>query len=196
MKAWAVGAGGNRRSSGSAYGGGAGGCAYKTWSVAGGNSVSYSIGTAPNTLNFNADGNNTTVTFGGVTITGGGGKGLSASTGGTYSGGDGGATGGASGALIAGNSGPGGAVGGNGALASCKRVVMTDVSGLLAAAALAGATTTENCVSGTPAFGSGGFSAKYSAAYNAGYGGGGARDSNLTGNGALAGNGCVVLYFT
>lgn len=196
MKAWAVGSGGNRRVGGSAYGGGGGGCAYKTWSVDGGNSISYSIGTAPTTVNVNADRNNTTLTFGGTTITGGGGKGASASTGGTYSGGDGGANGGASGALIAGNSGSGGAVGGNGTVASCKRVAMTDVSGLLAAAALAGATTTEGCSAGSPAIGSGGFSAKYSTPYNAGYGGGGSRDTSNSGNGALAGNGCIVLYFT
>jgi hypothetical protein len=73
---------------------------------------------------------------------------------------------------------------------------MTDVSGLLAAAALAGATTTEGCVSGSPAIGSGGFSAKYSTPYNAGLGGGGGRDTNCSGSGALAGGGFIVLYFT
>jgi hypothetical protein len=196
MKAWVVGGGGNRLASVSAYGGGAGGCAYKTWSVSGGQSVSYSIGSAATTLNTPANGGNTSVTFGGVTITGNGGNGASTSSGGSYSGGDGGATGGSAGALIGGNSGAGGAVGGNGTAASCKRIAMTDVSGLLAAAALAGATTTEGCVSGSPAIGSGGFSSKYSAPYNAGYGGGGARDTNLSGNGALAGGGFVLLYFT
>jgi hypothetical protein len=196
MKAWVIGGGGNRSQGFTGYGGGAGGCAYKTWSVSGGQSVSYSIGAAARTLNVYGDGGDTTLTFGGVTITGGGGKGASNFNGGTYSGGDGGATGGTKGNLIGGNSGSGGAVGGNGTAASCKRITMTDVSGLLAAAALAGATTTESCVSGSPAIGSGGFSAKYSAPYNAGYGGGGARDTNLNGNGALPGNGCVVLYFT
>jgi len=196
MKAWVVGGGGNRWQGFTGFGGGAGGCAYKTWSVSGGQSVSYSIGAAARTVNVYGDGGDTTLTFGGVTITGGGGNGASNFNGGTYSGGDGGATGGTKGSLIGSNSGSGGAVGGNGTAASCKRITMTDVSGLLAAAALAGATTTESCVSGSPAIGSGGFSAKYSAPYNAGYGGGGARATDLTGNGALAGNGCVVLYFT
>jgi hypothetical protein len=136
------------------------------------------------------------LTYGGVTITGNGGGGAFDFSGGSYSGGDGGAAGGSAGSPISGNSGSGGAVGGNGTVTSCKRLPMTDVSGLLAAAALAGATTTEGCVSGSPAIGSGGFSGKYSTPYNAGYGGGGARDTNLNGNGALPGNGCVVLYFT
>jgi hypothetical protein len=196
MKAWVVGGGGSRNQSGSGYGGGAGGCAYKTWSVTGGASVSYSVGAAWTTLNQFGNGGNTTLTYGGVTITGGGGGGANLFNGGSFSGGDGGAAGGDAGAPIGGTSGSGGAVGGNGTAASCKRLTMTDVSGLLAAAALAGATTTESCSSGSPAIGSGGFSGKYSTPYNAGYGGGGARDTNLTGNGALPGGGCVVLYFT
>jgi hypothetical protein len=70
--------------------------------------------------------------------------------------------------------------------------VATDVSGLLAAVALAGGKTTEDC-GATAAFGSGGFATKYSGYKSAGYGGGGGK------NGAAyvaSGQGAVVLYFT
>ena len=120
-----------------------------------------------------------TVTYGGVTITGNGGNNQ---YGGSYTGGDGGANGGSS-------LGGGGAVGGNGAAASCNRRVMTDVSGLKAALTLAGAKTTEDC-GAVAAFGSGAGD-KYDARIPAGYGGGagywGAQN---------AGTGAVVLYFT
>ena len=89
MKAWASGAGASDTPTASGRGRGAGGCSYKTWSVSGGQSISYTIGTSANGLN----GGSTTVTFSGTTITGGGG--LFDGSGGTFSGGDGGATGGA-----------------------------------------------------------------------------------------------------
>jgi hypothetical protein len=142
--------------------------------------------------NFSAGGN-TTVTFSGTTITGGGGLGGgNGAAGGTYSGGDGGANGGAC-SFSPGGAGYGGAVGGNSATrASCGRRPATDVSGLLAAVALAGGKTSETC-SATSAFGSGGTTAKYAADYSAGYGGGGG--GSLWGD-APAGGGAVVLYFT
>ena len=171
MKAWAVGAGG------ATTGGAAGGCAYKTWTVSGGATVTYAVGAA----NAGASGSPSTVTFGGVTITGGGGG--NGNTPGTYSGGDGGANGGRSSGY---NS--GGAVGGNGSVSSCARVTMTDVSGLKAAVALAGGKTVEDC--GSPAaFGSGGGD-KYNLTKGPGYGGGVGQNTSLRVSGA------VVLYFT
>jgi hypothetical protein len=175
MKAWAVGAGNIYQN--------AGGVAYKTWSVSGGATVSYSTGPAPTTTgSVHTD---TTITYGGVTIRG---LGASAfSSGGGYSGGDGGANGGA------GQNNRGGAVGGNGTTASCGRVQMTDVSGLKAAVALAGGKTTEDC-GAAPAFGSGGRS-KYdpkTITANGGYGAGCGVDPNSP----VAGAGAVVLYFS
>ena len=179
VKAWAVGGGGPGGSwSNSAAG--AGGCAYKTWSVSGA-TVAYVVGSA---------GGNSTVTYSGTTITGNGcvsGLGL---TGGSFSGGDGGAQGGAGESFGEGDA-SGGAVGGNGTKQSCGRKVATDVSGLLAAVALAGGKATEDCGS-TAAFGSGSATGKYRPGKTAGFGGGGANPSY----GATAGAGAVVLYFT
>ena len=197
MKAWAIGAGGGRAVNDS---GGAGGCAYRTWSVSGGQSVSYAVG-AISAVN-NGTGGNTTVTFSGTTISGNGGScspaGFNGATGlyangGPYSGGDGGANGG--GAVYGGGATRmwGGAVGGNSNSATApNRLRPTDVSGLFAAVALAGGTTTETGAA-TGAVGTGGFSGKFDGLKNAGLGGGGAVSPGGT---AAAGGGAVVLYFT
>jgi hypothetical protein len=184
MKAWAVGAGGGWNSNA-----GAGGVSYKTWSISGG-TVAYTVGLT-NTIG--NPGGDTTVTYSGTTITGGGGKGsYNGSTGGTFSGGDGGANGGASSQNF-GVAQYGGAVGGNsGTIQSCGRRPATDISGLLAAVALAGGKTTEDC-GASAAFGSAGATVKMGADYAAGYGGGGG--GTLWGD-SRSGNGAVVLYFT
>jgi hypothetical protein len=187
MKAWAVGQGSiayDRNNTG------AGGCSYKTWSVTGGSSVAYSVGNYTGVISAGVGrvGNNTTITYGGVTITGSGG-GLPA--GGSYSGGDGGMTGGG------GSSGsPGylhytGAVGGNGTRAACGRTRMTDVSGLISAVSLAGGKTTEDC-GASAAFGSGGYyDSKYGTTVAGGLGCGNGDGSNV-----FRTSGAVVLYFT
>jgi hypothetical protein len=195
MKAWAIGAGGGRAVNES---GGAGGCAYRTWSVSGGQSVAYAVGTI--SAASNGTGGNTTVTFSGTTILGNGGScstaGYDAATGlysngGSYSGGDGGANGG--GAKYGGNNAWGGAVGGNSSSATVpNRFRPTDVSGLFSAVSLAGGTTTETGAA-AGAFGTGGFSGKFNGLKNAGLGGGGAVSNGGT---AAAGGGAVVLYFT
>lgn len=185
MKAWAVGSGGTGDGWYS-FSGNAGGTAYKTWSVSGGQSVAYT----------RSDNGNSTVTFGGVTITGNAAPRNSRSTTASgFSGGDGGAAGG-----VFTNNDPvmrGGAVGGNGSVASaCNRWRATDVSGLFAAVALAGGTTTESC-NATAAFGSGGVSGKYVSSYAAGIGGGGVTANDYTRTAAAApGVGAVVLKFT
>ncbi|NBW20979.1 MAG: fibronectin type III domain-containing protein [Caulobacteraceae bacterium] len=179
MKAWAVGAGG---AAAPYTGAGAGGTCYKTYSVYGGSTVTYSCGVNANTV----------VTYGGVTITGYKGNGA---TGGSFSGGDGGVNGG-NGSYP----GPywgayGGAVGGNAAalLTPCNRRPMTDVSGLLAALALAGVNTTPSCASNT--FGSGGYYEKYDYLAQPGYGGGAAEDQGTAGDYRYS-IGVVVLYFS
>ena len=185
MKAWAVGSGGTGDGWWS-FSGNAGGCAHKTWSVSGGQSVAYT----------RSDNGNSTVTFGGVTITGNAGPRNSRSTTGSgFSGGDGGAAGG-----VFTNNDPvmrGGAVGGNGSSASpCNRWRATNVSGLFAAVALAGGSTTESCAA-SAAFGSGGVSGKGVSPYDAGIGGGGVTANEYTGIAAAApGVGAVVLQFT
>jgi hypothetical protein len=213
MKAWAVGGGGGGM-------GGAGGTAFKTWSVAGGDAVAYVAGAAgvyiaPGYSYNSTNGGDSTVTYGGVTITGrGGGKPTVISVngvntlsipGGTYSGGDGGADGGAGNTYYPSNNGPryvGGAVGGNNQpLLICAgydgagRRPATNVSGLLEAVALAGGAAIQSC-GATAAFGSGGHAGdldgdgfQYSASQNSGLGGGGHIDG-------MAGGGAVVLYFT
>jgi hypothetical protein len=185
MKAWAVGQG----AAASYVGGGAGGVSYKTWSVSGGQSVSYSVGAAVN----QEYGAPTTVTFSGTTITGSGGVwGPQGSRqGGSFSGGDGGATGG-DGYYTDSWLQYGGAVGGNGAEQSCGRRIATNVSGLLAAVALAGASTTESCGS-SAAFGSGGFTDGDAGIIKpAGLGGGGGTNTSTS----PRPTGAVVLYFT
>lgn len=179
MKAWAIGAGGNINAANQAAA--AGGTAFKSWSVTGGQSVTYSVGAAA----VGDLGGNTTVTFSATTITGNGGNGLTA---GSFSGGDGGATGGAGESFGAGDA-SGGAVGGNGTKQSCGRKIATDVSGLLAAVALAGGKTTEDC--GTvAAFGSGGATGKYRVRKNPGIGGG------MNSGWGTPSTGAVILYFT
>jgi hypothetical protein len=189
MKAWSIGGGGGTNYYN--FGGQAGGCAYKTWSVSGGATVSYSAGAVPTT---NRNGSNSTVTFSGTTITGVGGAAgtYPATTGlGGYGGGDGGATGGQPVNNLNGSNARGGAVGGNAAsVATCGRQPMSDVSGLIAALNLAGVTTSETCVTNA-AFGSGGLQGKN---YNVTPGLCGGR-GGLSTNGVGTG-GAVVLYFT
>lgn len=197
MKAWVVGGGGGSNGT-SSLAGGAGGCSYRTYSVTGGSSITYSIGAAGS--NTPASGGNTTVTYGGVTITGSGGQfsgsGPNAGSGGGFSGGDGGSNGGA-GTIDGGYSNfNGGAVGGNAASTiACNRRSASDVSGLFAALTLAGSSTTATCTSTTvAAFGVGAGVGKYVLPHNAGLGGG---SVNYQGYGyGLAGAGAVVLYFT
>lgn len=81
--------------------GASGGVAKKLFSVSGGNALTYTVGAAGRTIanngytnNSNTNGGNTTATYGGVTITGGGGKYKGqGGTGGTFSGGDSGTNG-------------------------------------------------------------------------------------------------------
>ena len=184
MKAWAVGAGGSQ----GAGLGNAGAVAYKTWSVTPGSSVAYSLGA--NSTYYSRS--NTTVTYGGVTISAQSGSGTdwNSNEASTFSGGDGGAGGGIH--SYPGNTGgSGGAVGGNNTLSSCGRYTATDVSGLFAAVVLAGGSVTESC-GATAAFGSGG---TVNSSLRAGIGGGGAYfggDQTTT----VGGPSAVVLYFT
>jgi hypothetical protein len=182
MKAWAVGAGGSQ----GAGLGNAGAVAYKTWSVTPGSSVAYSLGA--NSTYYSRS--NTTVTYGGVTISAqsGSGSDWNGTEASTFSGGDGGAAGGLHG-YPSGSGGSGGAIGGNSGPAACGRYTATDVSGLFAAVVLAGGSVTESC-GATAAFGSG---ATVNATLSAGIGGGGAfwGDQSSTGGGPSA----VVLYF-
>jgi titin len=196
MKAWAVGGGQGWRTNFGGYANAAG-VAYKTWSVSGGATVAYSVGSGGTSGMLSASGvagTDSTVTFSGTTITGGGGK--TQNKGGTFSGGDGGSEGG----LSPGNfsfqgtyAAAGGAVGGNGTRASCGRYPATDISGLLAAVALAGGKSTEDC-GATAAFGSGAAAVKYGTSLAAGYGGGAAYIIGATTRNG--GGGAVVLYFT
>jgi hypothetical protein len=188
MKVWAVGPGGM---DGSAYGH-AGAVCYKTWSVSGGQSISYSLGANATYESGAQRSGSTTVTFSGTTITAQGGGGNSGSSSpASFSGGDGGATGGLGGGSYANWS--GGAVGGNGTLTACGRYQATDVSGLFAAVTLAGGTVSETC-GATAAFGSGGYGAQTSGVLY-GIGGGGAWNQNnaASDNG---GQGAVVIYFS
>jgi Fibronectin type III domain len=188
MKVWAVGPGGL---DGSAIGH-AGAVCYKTWSVSGGQSISYSLGANATYESGAQRSGSTTVTFSGTTITAQGGGGSSgASSAASFSGGDGGATGGLGGGSYANWS--GGAVGGNGTLSACGRYQATDVSGLFAAVTLAGGTVSETC-GATAAFGSGGYGAQTSGVLY-GIGGGGAWNQNnaASDNG---GQGAVVISFS
>jgi hypothetical protein len=199
MKAWAVGGGSSSYANSTASAGGGGGCAYKTWSVSGGSTVTYSCGTGGTVNGSSAAGGNTTVTYGGATITGNGASGRPGGNqywgvGGSYSGGDGGANGGDGGGSVDSSSGAGGAVGGNGTSTGCGRYPMSDVSGLKAALTLAGVSTTESCDT-TAAFGSGGVSNKFGNKKSAGYGGGGLADPYGS-YGVAGGPGAVVLSFS
>jgi len=170
MKAWAVGAGSMN----------AGAVCFKTWTVSGGTTASYSLGSWDYMTEESSQ--PCTLTYDGTTISAGNGASYS-----SFSGGDGGAAGGVWQNALDANF--GGAVGGNSAsLSSCNRRPATDVSGLLAAVALAGRKTVEDC--GDPAaFGSGGWSDGGSE-YHPGFGGGAWDYYTQTGPPA------VVLYFT
>jgi hypothetical protein len=81
MKAWVIGGGGGGSFDDGGCGGGTdggyGGEAVKTYSVTGGNSVTYAIGsggTGGSASALSTNGGNSTVTYGGVTITGQGGN--------------------------------------------------------------------------------------------------------------------------
>jgi len=181
MKAWAVGQGACD-SSYTTFPSGAGGCAYKTWSVTGGSTVTYSVGNSRTTA-----GGNTTVTYGGTTITGNGADGTT-HAGGGFSGGDGGANGGVG--FQGYNDFTGGAIGGTaGTTASGGlRRLPTDISGLFAAVTLAGGQTT--ATNGSAPFGAGGFEdLKDGGAISAGFGGGRVLSVTET-------PGAVVLSFT
>jgi hypothetical protein len=194
MKSWVIGGGGGSID----YSGGGGGCAFKTWTV-GAKTVALSIATGLGQYQ-NTNGGDTTCTYGGVTITGGGGKSQgNGRGGGTFSGGDGGANGnpgiGTQGSVT-----QGGSVGGTGGiLASCGRYTSGDISGLKAALTLAGISTTEGCACAA-VFGSGAYASKYGTSPNCngqgwlapGIGGGSASYGSY---GSTAGGGAVVLYF-
>lgn len=185
MKAWAVGRGGDCVSNVYDKGANAGGVAYKTWSVTGGDVVSYSFSSG-----------NASVTFNGATITGNRGWNDDESGGGTSNNsGDGGATGGG-GESYSGSAWGGGLGGASASVLSYPqgRVPANEVSGLLDAAALAGQKTVED--DGTQAaFGSGGYyrPASYGDAGETlapGIGGGSAYGSDYGGEAA------VVLRFS
>ena len=193
VKVWAVGPGGKDTSSVGSYGNicGAGGVSYKSWSVSGGNSITYNIGVASNSYVTVAPTGSTTttsVTFGGVTINGFAGFNANTNNGGGYSGGDGGATGG-SGTDATGYSGIAyGALNANATTSTYQRTPMTDIVvstvSFKTAIAAAGGIVTET-QGATAAFGSGGASQKQtSPRLTAGYGGGG------------GGAGAVVLSFS
>lgn len=127
IKVWAIGAGGGGAGATSidvtsAGGGGAGRVEYKTYSVTGGDTVTYSLGTGGlggTDANNGSDGGDTSVTVGGVTIAAGGGKGgqynngQNALGGVVVTAGDGGVNGGRGGAATGDNGGAsGGAIGG------------------------------------------------------------------------------------
>jgi hypothetical protein len=173
VKAWAVGYGFR----------GAGGTAYKTWSVSGGDTISYTVGSRT------GNGYDTSVTYSSVTIIG---EGCDGNTGTSYSGGDGGVNGGnysvvtQSGTTLL----RGGAIGGNAAATGCPRLKSNDsISGLFTALVLAGQSISD-CGDGV--LGYGGFTSSPVGTRNiAGRGAGGWNGTNNNGVG-----GAVVLYFT
>ena len=188
LKAWAVGGGGGQQ-----Y---AGGTAYKTWTTLSNDDSAISFTVGAGGQNGSAAGESTTLTFRSNTITGqGGNSAAGGGPGGSYSGGDGGANGGAggyqSGLIFA-----SGAVGGNASWdATILRMPGLDVSGIVAAVALAGLKTVEDG-GAEPAFGSGGGDdVEGGVTKSPGIGGGG-----VVGNGGRGfrpgGSGAVVLYFT
>lgn len=175
MKAWAVGPGAPY-DSGAPYPGRAGGVAYKTWTVSGGQTITYAIGQPgyPDYPSYYL-GSSSSVTVSGQTITARAGDWSPA-----YAVPDG--DGGADGSLA--NGGRGGPIGTGTFPAGTCRASAGDVSGLLAAVALAGGKATEDC-GAQPAFGSGGTST-----LSPGRGGGAGEFGGLPPSGA------VVLYFT
>jgi hypothetical protein len=174
MKAWVVGAGTDYR---------AGGVAYRSWSASGGTTVSYTLGSW-DSQNMQVD--RSTLTYDGTEISAGNGNDNV-----PFSGGDGGAEGGFWASAAGSGDYYGGAIGGNAAgQAACGRTIATDVSGLLAAVALAGGKVTEDCGEAA-AFGSGGYLDYYgSYPKSAGIGGG------LAYYASGGGESAVVLLFT
>jgi hypothetical protein len=169
VKAWAVGGGRN-------WGGGV---AYEEWPVSPGQLIYYRVGglawpsyVAAGVVGGGVGVEQVLIGNGGAIHPGYGGAGSF----GTFYGGDGGANGSAT--TNNGGDDWGGAIGGTTSYVVNQRNPPTDVSGLLAAVALAG---------GSPNFGAGGFSFKYELRLAPGIGGG-AFNSNGT-------QGCVVLYF-
>jgi hypothetical protein len=182
LKAWAVGAGEVT---------GAGGVAYKTWSVVAGQSITYTVSSTP--------GSDTTVTVDGTTITGYGGD----TTGGGYAGGDGGATGGTGGSLDGGDGEYAGSVNGVGIDYQDWYDTMggvphpgNDVSGLWAAVELSGASFSASSdigqgVASFPAYG-GGYVAYVATPGGGGFGNGMGGYDPVYG----PGGGAVVLLVT
>ena len=172
MKAWAIGFGYR----------GAGGTAYKTWSVSGGDIVYYTVGVR------NSDGPDSQVIYSSTTITG---VGSGGNAGGSYIGGDGGANGGDYSVITQGGTTllRGGAIGGNAAATGCPRLKSnSSIGGLFTALALAGQSISD-C--GDEVFGYGGFTSSPVGIRNiAGRGGGGWNGSSNNGV-----SGAVVLYF-
>jgi Concanavalin A-like lectin/glucanases superfamily len=134
MTAWAIGQGGRSQQD---LPGGSGGMAYKTWTVTGGSTVTYSVGQVTGSY----AGNNSTVTYNGSTITGGGAPefdpGASyAGQVGNYYGGDGGMNG--SPPSARGDNHWGGALGNTMSYGTAGIRTLSGVSGLFEAVALAG----------------------------------------------------------
>ena len=205
MTAFAVGPGGIDNALQGGYGSycGAGGVAYKTWSVSGGSTVTYAIGVAVTGATSASTSTATTssVTFSGTTIKGYSGFIGSNPTGGSFTGGDGGSDGGS------GNDGSAfygvayGALGGATGIATAfQRTPMNDIVpassnavSLLTAVGLAGGVTVERQGANPAAFGSGGAAKKYTnAKLTAGYGGGWGNNGVTSGDRGL---GAIVLYF-
>jgi hypothetical protein len=196
MKVWVVGSGSGVIDS-SLNLVSAGGVAYKTWSVSGGQILKYAVGNGPSKGYYAAD---SLVKFNNTVICGCG----AAPEGGMYYnfstdipvnriappssfyGGDGGANGGVS----VGNA--GGAVGGNGAaLTSCGVRPMNDIDNLKSILTIANIKTTEDCSLTLPAFGSGAYYDEDGFQRVAGYGGGASLNRKEWGK-----QGAVILYFT
>jgi hypothetical protein len=230
IKIWVIGGGGGGRgvsgSSASATGGGAGGVVYKTWSISGGETITYSIGGAGAGgigNNNGSDGGSTSVTLSGTTITANGGKGglsSGASTGGTYSGGDGGSNGGTSPNsthIDTGSTGGGGIGGSSGGMHSGNvggaGANSVNISSLFTALTSAGYSTTSGGTSGKgtgPAntapggnatgFGCGGGGAGAWGGNGGsglyGGGGGGAAGEGTAVNGGSGGAGAIVIRLT
>jgi hypothetical protein len=184
MKAWAIGQGGYGASDDDRYGG-SGAVVYKSFSVSGGSSVSY---TAGNNISsgYLSSGASSSVTYGGATITANGAFSPYASLSqATYSGGDGG---------VSGTAGGTGAAAGKGINSNTQNAV--DVSGLFDAVTLA--ISQSNAPAGVTAasFGDGGNANGSNSTRppvgGGGQGGGGTESGDLP----YGGRGAVVLFFT
>jgi hypothetical protein len=227
VKVWAIGAGGGgagtpAQDDVASGAGGAGGVAYKTYSVSGGQTIAYTIGSGGpggSGAQLGTSGGVTTATYGGTTITAGGGQygqynNNAIGPGGNGLGGDGAAKGG-TGAGSSGNQGGGGGGGlggGNGTFSGTNGGTggqSVDVSGLQAAVTSAGYSWTGpgggggnvdlRISHGKPAtgFGSGGGGAGFWGGHGGdglyGGGGGGAAGSDFSRVGGAGGRGAVVI---